>query len=292
MSPAKGFDSFLLHVDTSHDRKFRRLTVPQRLCFITGVLALAAKSPIRGALLITESEPVTVADVAEQAGVSKGVAKATLDKLAALGMVRTDTALGCQVVSNWTKYQKEPRPSETPEAWAERKRKQREKSPVEPNADERPANVPRDNGSGRPDMSRGEEKRREELPPQTPQGGQVIKFDRKPVPDTRLVLAQWVLSEFNRQAGTSLGPFKDDGTPSEGLKRIIGALTAYPDQLTGDACTALIRKVLNGQPYWGRGKPHPGHVFSHKLVEQHVVSATNGSAQPTTDWERLTGRPA
>jgi hypothetical protein len=50
VSPRR-FDSVLVSIDIGASRTIRRLNVGERWTFIAGVLALAAKSPIRGALL-------------------------------------------------------------------------------------------------------------------------------------------------------------------------------------------------------------------------------------------------
>lgn len=162
MSPRR-FDSILILIEIGGSRTLRRLTVGERWTFIAGVLPLAAKSPIRGALLIAIGEPVSLDDIAEQAGVPKATAKTTLDKLTRLDVLEWDDELGGLIVVNWNTYQPEPKASDSREAWRERKQRQRDKS-----SESRP-DVTRDNGAGHTTdvtpqvfrLSRGEEKRRE-----------------------------------------------------------------------------------------------------------------------------------
>jgi hypothetical protein len=106
------------------DRKIRRLEAGQRWAFIAGVLALAAQSPERGRLLIAEGIAVTDADVAEEAGVSVPVARAALKKLRELGVVTRDDD-GFELVTSWPTWQPDPKPSDSREAWRERKRLER-----------------------------------------------------------------------------------------------------------------------------------------------------------------------
>jgi hypothetical protein len=87
--PMSEFDSIMVRVEIGNSRKLRRLTPEQRWCVVAGVWCLAAKSPVRGYLLITDSVPVEVADVAAQAEVKPAVAKKTLEKMRRLGMLET-----------------------------------------------------------------------------------------------------------------------------------------------------------------------------------------------------------
>lgn len=126
MSP-KRFDSILVRVDIGASRTMRRLTVAERWTFVAGVLALASKSPLRGALLVADGEPVTTTDIADQAGVPNATAKSSLDKLRRLKVVEWDDDIGALIVVNWHDYQREPRASDSRQAWRDRKAKQRER---------------------------------------------------------------------------------------------------------------------------------------------------------------------
>jgi hypothetical protein len=126
MSPRK-FDSILVSIDIGASRTMRRLTVTERWTFVAGVLALASKSPVRGALLVAQREPVSFDDIAEQAGVPKATAKTTVDKLTRLDVLEWDDELGGLIVVNWNEYQREPKASDSREAWRERKQRERDK---------------------------------------------------------------------------------------------------------------------------------------------------------------------
>ena len=122
--------------------------------------------------------------------------------------------------------------------------------------------------------------------PLPPEGEKRVTFDRKPVPPARLALAERVLAEFNRQAGTSYGAFTGRGRPSEDLKRIIGALTDAVPPLEFEEAREVIRLALaNPKPYWD-GKPHTGVVFGPKVIgglrEQSKRTAPRAEGQ----WSR------
>lgn len=137
MSPAR-FNSFLVANDVGHEPPAPRLTVPERWCWIAGVKAIASKSPIRGALLIALGEPATTDDIRRQADVPRATAKSTLDKLVRFGVLEHDDELGCLIFVDWHDEQREPKASDSREAWRDRKQKQRNV----------PRDVTRDNSAG------------------------------------------------------------------------------------------------------------------------------------------------
>lgn len=106
------FDRFMVHVDIGTDEKLARLTDAERLCHIAGVLAIAAKSPVRGWLLVGDHEAGPV-EIARRAGVSERVAKSTIDKLASVGVLTRDDLLNCWQVHNWDRFNPEPRADPT-----------------------------------------------------------------------------------------------------------------------------------------------------------------------------------
>lgn len=110
------------------DRKLRRLTPEERWCFVAGVLAVAHDAPTRGLLLIGEGIPAEPGDIAETAGVDAAVAEATLEKLRRLRVIAVDPEHECERVVNWAKYNPDPAPSNTRDAWRERKQKQRRRA--------------------------------------------------------------------------------------------------------------------------------------------------------------------
>ncbi len=124
------FDRIMVSIDIGASRTMRRLTHAERWTFVAGILALAARSPIRGALLIARGEPADLEDIAEQAGVSKAVATSARHKLIQLDVLEWDEELGAYIVVNWSTYQREPKASDSREAWRERKQKQRDNANV------------------------------------------------------------------------------------------------------------------------------------------------------------------
>lgn len=121
----------MLYQRVCSSRTVRRLDDAEFRAFIAA-LCLAGESPMRGALLIAEGEPYSTQEIADEAGVSGEVAEASLSKLVKLGTLAPDEDLGCLRFTNWSTFNQEPRlrepkPSETREAWRERKRKQRAK---------------------------------------------------------------------------------------------------------------------------------------------------------------------
>lgn len=121
----RAFDRFMLHIGVGRAPKLRRLTPQERWALVAGAWALAAESPVRGALLIAEGVPVETRDVADAAGVSRKVAQSALDKSRELSLI--ETIDGVEWVHDWHDYNPDPRPSDSPEAVAERKRRQRER---------------------------------------------------------------------------------------------------------------------------------------------------------------------
>lgn len=173
---ARAFDRFMVADDIGTNRKLRRLPVAQRWVYVAGVLALAAQSPIRGALLIADGEPATEDDVAMQATVPVKDARAALAAFRRLGMLDADED-GVEWVHDWDKMNKDPKPSDEPSAARDRKRRQRAKSRAGH------ADVTRDNAgvsreSHAPEVEVEEEV--EELhPPTPPQAGGT---DLPPIP--------------------------------------------------------------------------------------------------------------
>lgn len=278
--------------------KLARFTDAEMRAFICGVLPIASKAEPRGAFMVGRL-PATAEDVSHQSRkTTVKTAESLLAKMRALGMLEHDQELDAEWLHDWEEYNPDPKADPT---HADRQARYRARKKAETNGSYRTG---RDGGvtASRDGESDGcvtvgdakvtpaeVKKRNKENPPKPPQGGNVVKFDRKPVPDHRLELAQQILVEFNQQAGTNLGAFKGDGKPSEGLTRIISALTAYPDHLTAETSSKLISRVLGGNRWWD-GPPHPGVVFSHNVVEKHL-DALNGQQdrQRPSDWDRLTG---
>lgn len=128
-------------------------------------------------------------------------------------------------------------------------------------------------------------------PPLSPPGGKVVKFDRKPVPLDRLALAERLLADFNEQASTSYSAFAGDGKPTEGLKRIIGALTSRPDATEAWAARAVTWQLAH--PYWD-GPAHPGVVYGpgpwDKALEATKTEPAANGADRRDRFRAMQGR--
>jgi hypothetical protein len=119
--------AFMLSHGLSANRKIRRLSDAEFRCYVCGVLDLAGLSPVRGVLLIAPGEKATPADIAKAAEVSEQVARSTLRKLRRLETI-VPVGDGTERLKNWDVWNPPPRPSETPEAWRDRKAKERRKA--------------------------------------------------------------------------------------------------------------------------------------------------------------------
>ena len=117
------FDRYMIDNEVGRNLKVMRLSVQERWAFVAGVLALAAKSTVRG-LLVVADEPATEMDVANQAGVSRAVAKSTLRKLRDMGMLVMDGEYECERVHDFEDWNPPPKKDATA---AERQRRLREK---------------------------------------------------------------------------------------------------------------------------------------------------------------------
>lgn len=114
------YDRYMLQVGAGKHVKFRRLTVPERYAFFNGVLSLAARSPVRGCLMIGNlaAEP---ADVASECDVTEKVAGAAMDKLRSLGILERD-GNGFEWVHDFEDYNPAPKQDRTAAQRQQRKR--------------------------------------------------------------------------------------------------------------------------------------------------------------------------
>lgn len=102
------FDRIMYMVEIASNAKVGRLSDTEFRCMLTGVWPLAAKSPIRGCLLVGDLE-VEPADVARQGRCSTAVAGRTLKKMRDLGMLERDDELGCERVHDWDEINPAPK---------------------------------------------------------------------------------------------------------------------------------------------------------------------------------------
>lgn len=129
MSPRRGFPSFMTDNEIGRNLKLLRMTVPERWTYLAGILAIAAKSPDRGALLIAEGIAATASDVAAQASVPVRVAKSTLARAREMGMLYVED--GVERVHDFEEMNPAPKRDETN---AERQARYRARRNAERNA--------------------------------------------------------------------------------------------------------------------------------------------------------------
>jgi hypothetical protein len=140
----------MLSHGTCREPKVRRLNDAEFRAFVAA-LCMAGASPVRGQLLVTLNEPVTAADVADEARISEDDAQRALDKMQRLGALELDESTGALRFTNWHRYNPSPKPSDTPDAWRERKRRERARKRTErPQGQARPKPVSARDGGGLP----------------------------------------------------------------------------------------------------------------------------------------------
>lgn len=121
---AAKWDRVMLAQRVSRSRTIRRLDDAEFRSFIAA-LCLAGESPVRGCLLVSEGEPLTAHDIADEAGVDEAVVESMVSKLLQLDTLTRDDVRGCLRFVNWSNFNPAPRPSDSREATRERKRRQR-----------------------------------------------------------------------------------------------------------------------------------------------------------------------
>jgi hypothetical protein len=274
MSPREKFDRYMVALGAARHVKFRRLTIPERHAFFLGALSIAAQAPIRGCLLVgdLQAEP---ADVAAEADVPEKVAAAMLDKLRQVGVIYTDEELGCERVHDFGEWNPEPKSDVTN---ADRQRRYRQRR----NAERNGAVTASRNGEVTLTEVEGEKK----TPPTPPKGGDVVKFDRKPVPPDRLAQAERLLADFNRQAGTGYSTRTGDGKAADPLTRIIGGLTRRPDVDEAWCGRAVAWQLAN--PFW-TGPAHPGVVYGPGVFDK-ALEATKPGQRASESIDDFTAR--
>lgn len=97
---------FRMYVEIFADKKIRRQTVATRwLC--AAVFGAARQSPITGYLMVSEQVPMTVADIADYAALSRKQVTAGLDALTEMGITAFDEHLGAWWVTKFLDRQYE-----------------------------------------------------------------------------------------------------------------------------------------------------------------------------------------
>jgi hypothetical protein len=95
---------FRFYTEAITDRKVRRLSPAQRWVW-TAVMAAARESPVPGRLMVTESLPMTLPELADYADVREREVTAAVDLMVRLVMLHWDGDV--MVVTNWPKRQPE-----------------------------------------------------------------------------------------------------------------------------------------------------------------------------------------
>lgn len=93
---------FRCYVEMFADPKIRSLAPQHRWVWIS-VLGMARQSPVPGVLMITETEPATLRDVADFAGVDLRIARQSVTNLLLKGLLLEDSS--ALVVTNWESRQ-------------------------------------------------------------------------------------------------------------------------------------------------------------------------------------------
>lgn len=273
-------------VDNEHGRnlKVMRLTDAEYRAWMSGVLAIASKADVRGAFMVG-STPADATDVVNQSPkTSRRVAESLLRKLRDWKMLEDDDELGAEWVHDWDELN--PSPKADPSN-AKRQADWRARN-ANRNGTHNATRNGESNAAGNADVTPLKVEGEVEDPPNPPDGGPSVRYAGKPVPATTLRAALRIVEVFNDQAGTTYEPFAGDGSPSENLKRVIGAVGRWP-AITEDVAGRMIRTSL-AAPFWGDARPHLGHVFGPGVVEQNLQNAAGPAPDDTVKRKLLDGQ--
>lgn len=103
--PRRPMPWFRFYTEAPTDRKVRRLRRPDHKWVWVCAMCLARSSPVPGSLMISETEPVNVDDLADLADVPISRVAAALDAMAAVGLVEFDDVAGCWTIPSWATRQ-------------------------------------------------------------------------------------------------------------------------------------------------------------------------------------------
>lgn len=176
MAP-RGYNKHFLVVGAGHNKKFVGFSDGERCAHFLGVCALAAQSPVRGYLLLTEDEEITAANVASEASVSLKIARSAMEKLKKRGVLKWDEDLGAWFIHDWDEVNPPPKTDTTA---AERQRRRRAKVKAQTESHAKVTHLSRrDNRDGHAPvttLSRGEVEGEVEETPTTylPSGSEVV----------------------------------------------------------------------------------------------------------------------
>lgn len=111
-----------LYVEMPTDRKIRRLKPEHRWLWVC-LMALARTSPVPGELMISETEPCSIEDIADFAALSETSVKRGLNHIAELGMIVKNESKTCWKLPAWQQRQY-PSDSSTDRVRAHRNRRE------------------------------------------------------------------------------------------------------------------------------------------------------------------------
>lgn len=98
-----------------------------------------------------------------------------------------------------------------------------------------------------------------------------LTFNRKPLPDTVRLVAEEILRDFNRQAGTAFRSLTDTGKLTADFSRIVGAIVD-DERITAAVGAKMVSAAL-AAPWWKDGKPTPSVVFGENVRGKYVEAA-------------------
>lgn len=117
-------DRFMVQYKIGGSQKLASLPAGQRWVYVAGVLALAAQSPIRGALLLSDATFIDHRAIARAASVTPALATRALKSFRDLGMLERDKEFGFEIVHDFKVDNPDP-PASSTEGERLRKREQR-----------------------------------------------------------------------------------------------------------------------------------------------------------------------
>jgi hypothetical protein len=285
MSPQK-FDRYMIVIGAGRNKKFNPLTDSERCAHFLGVLSLAAQSPIRGYLLITEEIEVEAEDIANEAGgkVTTRVAAAALQKLKARGVLVHDPEMGAWYVNDWDEINPKPK-TDTTVNERQQRRRERIRAEASGHASVTPVSR-RDSRDGHADVTPPEVEVEEE--------GLVLANARTSSDAIRAVFDAW-LASTGKTGATQLDPKR--------RKIITAALKAYP-----------LQDVLDAVDGWRFSAHHRGENDRHTIYNDlslllrdaekiekfrdlkragskpsNVVAIQSGRNQSGTDYDKAAG---
>jgi hypothetical protein len=115
-----------------------------------------------------------------------------------------------------------------------------------------------------------------------PLGRQNVMFGGQPASPALVDDATKALGYFCQKTNRRIRPFTAQGRASESLKRIIGAMVAYPE--TRILARRMVDVALADR--WWKGVPTVGVVFGPGVVERHIEAARGRRPESVSEAEQ------